>query len=303
MKKNLLSIVAVAAMVVSSATAQENSSSDAGSSAPDLKSKKGYVILPEAGDYSLGMNAVPLIDLALNSVNIMNNTGQTAQHPGYVSGFNQIISAKRFTSSTEAYRVRLGINTLNTTTKTYGDNPLTPSAVDPENVLLQTTSTSNSSYFVSLGKEWRRGHNRLQGFYGAEAILGFAAPGKTVNKFETAYDQTAVDSAGLVAGDSRVLVNKQGPTFSIGARGFVGVEYFVAPKISIGAEFGWGLGFSTTFRGKTETEFWEKTPGQAVASKETDNGANSSRQFALSVDNGMTSMFGSSAALMVNFHF
>lgn len=69
-----------------------------------LLSKKGNVILPQAGDIALGFNAIPLLDYALNFANIMNNTGQTAQHPGYVSGFNQIIVGKYFLEAFRQHR-------------------------------------------------------------------------------------------------------------------------------------------------------------------------------------------------------
>ena len=271
-----------------------------------LKSKKGHVILPEAGDIALGFDAVPLVDFALNSVNIMNNTGQTAQHPGYVSGFNQILVGKYFLEDNMAVRARLGINTLRSTDRTYGNDPLTPSAVEPENVLLQTSRVGNANYFLAAGMEFRRGHNRLQGYYGGELMLGIATS-RTTNDYEIEYNQVAQDSGFIAPGSSRVLSQSNGVSLTLGLRGFVGVEYFVAPKISLGAEFGWGLGFVTTPRGTTETEFWDVLPGSSATTasqytRETE-GNSSTRDFGFAVDNGASSILGGSAALTVHFHF
>jgi hypothetical protein len=278
----------------------------AGSFAQDvMKSKKGHVILPQAGDIALGFDAVPVIDFALNALDIMNNTGQSAQHPSYVSGFNQIIVGKYFLKDNMAVRGRLGINTSRKTDKTFGDNPLTPSAVDPENVLISTTKVGTANYFLSAGVEMRRGHNRLQGYYGGELLLGLKS-GSTKKIYEIDYTQANVDSASSMPLE-RILSEKDGMSLTLGFRGFVGVEYFVLPKISIGAEFGWGLGIVTTPRGKVETEYWGIEPGSTATTPgvyTTEKPGNeSSREINFAVDNGISDVLGGSAALSIHFHF
>lgn len=42
----------------------------------------------------------------------------------------------------------------------------------------------------------------------------------------------------------------------MGARGFVGVEYFFSAKASLGGEFGYTGGFSIIGRGYTINEYW-----------------------------------------------
>jgi hypothetical protein len=62
----------------------------------------------------------------------------------------------------------------------------------------------------------------------------------------------------LSAGGSvRQTENKAGGNFLVGARGFVGVEYFFAPKISIGGEFGYMVAFRTQARGLVTTQTWD----------------------------------------------
>ena len=50
------------------------------------------------------------------------------------------------------------------------------------------------------------------------------------------------------------MESKSGRSFGVGLRAFVGCEFFIAPKISLGAEFGWGLGFQTMGASVTTTE-------------------------------------------------
>ena len=59
-----------------------------------MTSKNGHTILPEAGDWAIQMNAVPLVNMALNVTDIMNNDGQQAAHPDYVTGFSNVIVGK-----------------------------------------------------------------------------------------------------------------------------------------------------------------------------------------------------------------
>jgi len=271
-----------------------------------MKSKKGFVILPQAGDIALGFDAVPVLDFALNASDIMSNAGTGAQHPGFVEGFNNVIVGKYFLKDNMAIRARFGINTEKTTTKTYGDDPLSVDAV-PANILISTNKVAENKYFFAGGVEKRRGHNRLQGFYGGELLLGFDSESEK-NTFEIEYNQEAADKGYVNFGDSRVLSDKSGMAITFGIRGFVGVEYFVAPKISIGAEFGWGLGMVTTPRGKVETETWGVEPGSAAGATPTAyteevEGAESKRDFGFQVDDGSSRVLGSSAALNINFHF
>ena len=73
-----------------------------------LTSKNGHVILPEAGDFAIQMDATPILDFGLNVVNIMNNTGSTSQHPGYVSGFDQTLVGKYFSFPKFVYYISNG---------------------------------------------------------------------------------------------------------------------------------------------------------------------------------------------------
>ncbi len=289
MKKTLL-IIFAAAMFITTANAQ------------DLVTKKGFKILPEQGDIALGFDATPLVDLALNFANIMNNTGTTAGHPGYVSGFNQVIVGKYFMSEKMAIRAKIGINTNRTSATTYFDDPkdilANPTEPDKWGELKDVAITTSREIVLAAGVEYRRGHNRLQGFYGGEALLGLSHSG-TSNKYDVEMNQEAITN-GWVA-PIRTLSTSAGNAISFGARGFIGAEYFFAPKMSIAGEFGWGLGIKTTPRGVTKTEEW-KVADSKVEEKET-KGLSKGSNMGFQVDDGFGKNLGGSAAITVNFHF
>jgi hypothetical protein len=70
-----------------------------------------------------------------------------------------------------------------------------------------------------------------------------------------------------------------------GVRGFGGVEYFFAPKISLGGEIGYTIGFSTNGKGYTTRETLHTGTGSAVTVT-TDNYTNSGlRSMGIGLDN------------------
>lgn len=272
----------------------------------DLVSKKGFTILPEAGDFSIGFDAVPVVDFFLNVSNIMVNTGQTAAHPSYVGGFNNVIVGKYFLDDTKAFRGKFGINTGTVRITDVFFNPDDVANIaDPDKwtYLEDVQKVKTTDILIAGGLEFRRGHNRVQGFYGGELLLGFEGA-TTTNTWGVELNSTNL-TAGYTNGDGsalapRDLKNKAGKTIELGIRGFAGVEYFFAPKISIGAEFGWGLGFVTEGRSSITIETWDAVNSKAV--ERTVEG-DSQGGFGFGVDDGIGKNLGGSAALMINFYF
>lgn len=232
-----------------------------------MQNKNGLEILPEAGDYAIQVDATPLLNFGLNAVNIMNNTGDDANgvflNPNGTS-VNTTIRGKYFTSATEAYRVNVGINT-----GSMKYSRTMPSLVDPDDADLTVDSTVKySEIILGGGMEWRRGHNRLQGFYGGELniSIGSQAPLSQVEIDKSLED--AVTDYGFAPA---YVTKQKGSAFGLMINGFAGVEYFVLPKISIGGQVSWGLNIQSktkvtttveSFNGTdTETTEVETTPG------------------------------------------
>lgn len=149
---------------------------------------------PKAGDWAIGLSA----DGVANYLGRMFTSGNTFSLGSYPT-----INLKKFTKDNEAYRANLNLAVTNTS----------------------SGSSSNMDYNVQvgLGKEFRKGTGKLQGFYGAMPFVGFAGGSM----------------------DNGVNTTTTKPTFSLGAKAFIGAEYFVFSKLAIGAELQYGLSLST----------------------------------------------------------
>ncbi len=277
--------------------------------AQNLTNKKGFTILPEAGDIALGFDAVPFFDFMLNAADIMTNAGQTAQHPGYVSGYSTVIVGKYFLEDDLAVRAKFGINYVKAKEVVFFDNPAdifaNPTDPDSWEEISDTYAESRNEWVVGGGLEFRRGHNRLQGFYGGELLVSFLKQ-SVKNEYAVPQDLDAATN-GYLNGDltpvssPRILTGKFGTDFGIGLRGFIGVEYFFAPKMSVAGEFGWAFGYASIGRSKVEVETWD--PVNQVSEITEDEGPTKESMFGFAVDDGMGSFLSPSAALTLYFHF
>ncbi len=199
MKKVILTAVAVFGFVFANAQ--------------DLKSKRGENFLPEAGDWAISFNANNLFDYVGNAF-----SSAGTNEIGTVSNSNSSgsFTGKRFNTATQADRYTAGFHLMNgSSTNAAGDE----------------TKSTMINVEAGLGKEWRRGKTRLQGFYGYDLVAGI----DLVNSTKT------TDASGTVSNDF-----KGGFGFNVGARGFLGAEYFIFPKMAIGAQYTYGVAIGIT---------------------------------------------------------
>lgn len=213
-----------------------------------LTSKKGTPILPQAGDYSIGIDASPFLEYAGNMFN--GNVNNVA--PGFAYGPERPFSiyGKRFIDANSAYRAtfRLGFGSDSETSMTPDASP----SANAGDMVEDKVSESAMNITLGLGKEWRRGAGRLQGVYGGEALINLNS-----STISNEYGNSLVDLAAI--NTPRDLEVKNGFGFGLGVRGFVGVEYFFAPKMSFGAEYGYALIFATKGYGETTSESYNGT--------------------------------------------
>lgn len=190
MKKIILSLVAVFAF--------------GAVSAQNLVSSKGEQYLPKQGDWSIGFNAGNALDFIGNAFNA--NTRNSSAD--LFEGQNVLNFGQGVFSSTASVITFVGkkFDTDNTATRytaSFNFNFEKQKDVD---------GTSQFGLVAGYGKEWRKGTTRLQGYYGADALVGLVSPAK--KQFG----------------------------FGIGAQGFAGVEYFIFPKVALGAQYTYGVG-------------------------------------------------------------
>jgi len=179
-----------------------------------LTSKKGVPILPEAGDWSIGFDASSLLNYGGGLLN-----GSTGASLGNLDLMNNTISAKKFVDANKAYRAMANIGFGSNTSFADGDST--------------EIKTSGFDFAVGGGIETRRGKGRLQGVYGPMAMIAIGSSSTTSTTGSNTIEVKPGMSLGLTVG------------------AFAGVEYFFAPKISLGAEVSWGVNFTSV--GESET--------------------------------------------------
>lgn len=199
-----------------------------------LTNKNGKVIVSQPGDWSVGVSATPFLEYFGNLLNDNYNYAPilSSSKPG-------TISFKYQKSASASYRASLLIGG-NAKTKKNG-SPTNDDEYDK-------IKTSSLTIGISAGIEKYKGFgSRLRGFYGIEAGL-----------LKSAYNGTLYQSNIPVNGKYKYVgaednefdfTEKGGNTFSLSGTLIIGAEYFIAPKLSISAEFGLGaFGSFTTDR-------------------------------------------------------
>lgn len=287
--------------------------------AQDLTSKKGEPILPEAEDWGIAFDAQPFLTYAQGIFGKTATTGTL--NATFLNGSNLMIMGKYFKDEKTAYRVgvNLGFHTASATNLVNEDSY---SGAAPTPLVTDKASAKSSAFGISAGMEMRRGKTRLQGYYGADVGIWFGGTSATYaygNAFgtsgsagtsptpnSTSWTTTAnpggapsIANGGASSTGSRTTAWKSGSTFSFGVRAFVGAEYFFAAKMSLGGEFGWGLGFTSVGAGSKSTE--EVLPGNTSATIQT-VATGKTFNFDLGTDN-KNSILGPTGSLRLNMYF
>lgn len=237
-----------------------------------MVSKKGENYLPQAGDWAIGVDGSSMVSYFGN---MLNNSAGNDLSFDYTNA-DAMITGKMFKTDKMAYRaaLRIGMHSHTTTTPVVDVN-------DPAKWVNNETKVSSNFVGLGAGLEQRRGSTRLQGYYGAMAMFSYGG-GKT------SYTYGNPDVAGNISEE------KDGSSIGFGVRGFIGAEYFVLPKISVGGEFGWGLGFHSTGASSITTSNGDGTSTTANGEKESG--------FGIDTDNSSMGM-APAGNLTINFHF
>lgn len=323
MKKTI--ILSALALGVSSAFAQ------------DLTSKKGEPFLPETGDWSIGVDATPMFDY-LGRIGSSTNAAPTWNN----YGLRQSITGKYFVDANTAFRATLRLGLSNQKQKTAVSDFVSPTAIteplaETGGAKYDQMKMSTRNVVLGFGVEKRRGKTRLQGIYGADVFVWGGSTNdsyKYGNKLTQSDNITTpfnenLDANGPAAyttnfgtnvvsaipgyanvDGARALKRKTGGNIGLGVRAFIGAEYFIFPKISIGGEFGWGVGYQLNTKNKAT---WDAegtgTSGTQVGKelkvKDKTNGGGS---FVLDTDRNASNsaaynLLGGTGTIRLNFHF
>lgn len=280
----------------------------------DLTSRKGEPMLPEANDWAIGFDAVPFLNYVGNLFS--GNTGvNTSPGANWVDPLTMTITGKKFKDAKTAYRVAVRLGLLSAKVSALVPDAATttpPVFPDPIPTREDVHKISRTNIGLGGGKEWRRGKTRLQGIYGAEAMLWLSKE-KHIYQYGNALSETILvdTTTGTTTNfgsnittdgygnPARIKEEKINSIFGLGVRGFIGGEYFLLPKISIGAEYGWGIGVAFVGEGSRVMESVGGSPAD-VGEQTIKTGKGSG----FSADTDINGKTGSGTAqLYITFHF
>ena len=264
MNKTLLAFSA-AIFLVFNISAQNTS----GDNQSQVFSKKGKAILPVAGEFGIGLNALPFIDLFGNLVKF-NSTSKFVNPLSFEAPDGQQLFLKYFKNSNTAYRVRFGFaNHYNTETFPVNDD------TNAGLTVVDKRSENYTTFSTSLGLEKRKGLGRIQGLFGVELNLLYQNGTPDLMNYKYTYANeisaanTTPSTALFVDGAPRPIFEKSYASIGFGATGFFGLEYFIAPKISLGGEMGLKVMYIKNTKSKTKTEVWDAVNGYVFESQTT----------------------------------
>lgn len=251
MKKLFIAVLSCASIL--SAHSQNN----------EVVNKKGVPMLPQIGDWGIGMSATPFIDLAGNLIKI--NSGSTFSNPAHYRLLNGTQFFAKYMDDT-GKMIRITLNT-NLYSRSRSGFIQKDNQTDPLVVVEDHYSYSNQSLGLNIGREYRRGKTRLQGYYGFDAgfyIGGGSSHYRYGNEMTASQPYPSSTNWGNnLSSLGRVTESRDGFTFGLNAGAFVGAEYFIFPGFSVGAEAKYSLGFTSKGQGKNTYENWNNISNSA----------------------------------------
>lgn len=242
----------------------------------EITSNRGENWLSQDGDWGLTIDATPFISYAGNLFNgTANNSvpswisASTWDPYDWANGGDEgafgsvtraVIGVKKLKNANTAFRgrLRLGFYSHKETELVTDQTPGASAGSQVEDV----TKWGGNTIQIGVGLEKRVGSTRVVGVYGADLNFGIAGQKKTF-EYGNAIGNTPDD------GGRRITEEKQGGALMVGLNAFVGVEWFVAPKVSLGAEYGWGLMLASKGFNNSEYEVGANAPDGTLSSEES----------------------------------
>jgi hypothetical protein len=220
--------------------------------------------LPESGDFSIGIDITPVINLIGNSFNgfgtdgtknTLEGLGGSVINLNYAPKPDVSVMGKYFLKDNMALRANIGILTHYLTQRAYVTSDVL-TVTDPfsDIKLIDCGKSFNSGGSATFGLEHRVGQNRIQGIFGGDLLFAYQTRhdvfqyGNTLTLLNSNPTMSTIMPAFDAAG-YRTTERFYGDIFYAGAMLNAGVEYFISPKVAIGTEvnmmFYYRLGSST----------------------------------------------------------
>jgi len=261
-------IIWMGLMVIGLSVIAQNNTESTDNQTKNKKDKVERNLLPEQGDWAIGVDVVPILRTLGNIF-----WGDSKPNSGFQGtpvmfderpNPNISIMAKYMILENCAIRANVGVNIMSTTRNFTIPND--KARLDDPTSLANVTDrqrTNTYGFSLALGSEYRLGKKRVVGVFGGDLLFGFY--GRTVkntfgNKI-TEENQVPTTGAPNVAfadadypslNQARKLYEKNEGTYALGAQVTAGIEVFIAPKIALGGQV--NLSYVFMYNTKTHCE-------------------------------------------------
>lgn len=242
------------------------------------KQQKQY--LPEEGDWALGIDVVPILKYIGNAFNGtdgsngLDHVGGTPFTSGHFGNQGLMptvsIMGKYMLTDEWAVRANVGLMISSANDKAYSpdDKALLTNPFSEAKVVDGARYDRNGMSML-LGAEYRKGARRIQGVFGAGLLFAFQNSKETyswgnalteINQSPTSHAFANMPT--LPTGYRALKQNGAGSDFYLGLTGSAGIEWFVAPKIALGAEVNLSLYYIFGTQAYVESEGYNATLGK-----------------------------------------
>ena len=161
-----------------------------------------------------------------------------------------------------------GITPVSDNRYAVDDKALLLNPLSEDKVVDKAHNTKNGMS-VMVGGEYRKGKKRVQGVFGFGLLFAFQNDKTTYSYGNQMTEINQTPSVGFSSGsvydgnNYRLLkTNGSGSDFYTGVTGSAGIEWFVAPKISLGAEVNLSLYYIFGNQDYTESEGYNPSTGK-----------------------------------------
>lgn len=247
MKNKIIYLIAGVLLASFTAFAQEDTGSDKDS--VDFDALK-----PKAGDFGIGISAIPYLNYLGNFFGKTNTNA--------LSLTSQTLYGKYFLTDASAIRVAVSVANSKETTNNYSQDDAAI-ALDPTSTaqVIDTQIYTERDMGFTVGYEMRKDSKRFAFLYGAS--LGYEISSSrteyTYGNPISALNPEPTDAFGVGTGTARTLVVDGGITHIFSGGIFAGVEYFIASQFAVGADFSLGYSYTMGTQEDASFEAWDGT--------------------------------------------
>lgn len=219
--------------------------------AQEITGSRGEAILPQKGDWCLAFDAVPFLTYAGN---LLNSSANNSTQPEFPNGYENTLVLKKYKEDNRATRLklRIGISRDRFDTIVVG-----LSSTNPEPSVTDSWQKSQQNFAFGIGFEKSKGKGRLKGYKGMEILVKFSSMKTTYTYGDGPLSSTVWIHTNTFGQGAGVLEVDEGNKLGLNLRYILGAEYFFAPKMSLSAEYSWGINYFVIGESKVVSERWD----------------------------------------------